>query len=90
MEVDAGIALGGEVEEVVGGPERGGEDVGDAGLAAAIAGVAFGHAIRDGVMLACAEAGGGGADVVRELGDLGAGCEDAVDGHLGLEGGPPM
>ena len=48
VEVDAGVAEGGEVEEVVGGPEAGGEDVGDAGLAAAVAGVAFGHAPGDG------------------------------------------
>ena len=55
VEVDAGVAERGEREQVVGGPERGGEDVGDAGLAAAVAGVAFGHAVLG------VELGGGGA-----------------------------
>ena len=39
VEVDACIAEGRRAEQVVGRPERGGEDVGDAGLAAAIAGL---------------------------------------------------
>ena len=47
MQINAGIVVGGEEKRVIGRPESCRKDIGDSGLAAAVAGVAFGHTNAD-------------------------------------------
>ncbi len=84
VKIDACVAGAGELEQVVGGPEGGGEDVRDTGLAAVVASVAFGHAVGDGAVLSGGEARGGGGDVGGEVVDAGVGLQEPGDVDVGV------
>src|SRR6185437_2154272 len=78
VKIHTGITERGKQQAVVGGPQRGGEDIRKPGLAAAIATVAFGHAVVCAELLRSVAGDGGVASDAR------VGMEKIVDVRPGI------